>query len=86
MRINPKTVQHLDQELGFKKDNPGISRGFNNPNLRVFLAIEASIVQRLAAVVLSGSTSRLAIFWYFYNTNVKSYQICLQKNIRQQLI
>ena len=57
MIIETKTVRYLDQESGFKKDNAGISRGFDNSNLRVFLMIDASIVQRLAAVLLSGSTS-----------------------------
>ena len=58
MTIEANTVLHLDEELGFKKDNPEISRGLNVP---VFIAVEASIVQCLAAVLLSGSTSRLLV-------------------------
>ena len=74
--IEVNAMQHLDQVLGFKKDNPGISRGLDlqiwgflhffqkycNEFLLFFcMTIEANTVQRVAAVLLSGSTSILLV-------------------------
>ena len=69
-------MQHLEQVLGFKIDNPGSSRGLNmqirgsfhlfwkcyNEFLIFCMELETNTVQRLAAVSLRRVTCRLLVF------------------------